>query len=360
MSYAPSNTSLRLRVMARWLAIAFAAICTFECMARLDDWIHYDAPIWGDYNFEQLFRETGRGVRGIPYGRYLRWRLNADGLHGPDTKPLPDNVVGIVFGASEVFGIYEDEGRDFPRQVEVHLNASSHDHVVLNAGIPGLRIGGGVALLAELQKKYHPSWIAIYPTPTHYIGVTEPYCSRPPKTPAQMSYSKPGLRITEKVRELAKAHVPRSFMTLARHVSIRWRMRNSLPMERLPDESLYAFEVDLKCAIDGVKSLGATAIVLTHASRFGATPREDDNYWLVGWRNQYPEMSEVGFLDLERRANERIRQVALREQVILVDAASAMEGRSEWFADHAHFSNLGATALAKQLSSQILLSIKRN
>ena len=348
------STRVRKIASAAWLLCV--AVLTLEFAARIDDWVHFDAPLIGNYDFDQLFRVTDRGIRGVPNGRYLRWRLNADGLNGPEIRPNAGQTRVIVYGASESFGIYEDVGKEFPRALEAELNAqtASVQYEVVNAGIPGMRVGSGISYLRELSERLHPRVVVIYPTPTHYIGVTRPYCGRPSRTMMPAGWHLPELRVAGKFKDQMKRVLPMTAMTWLRKVSITWQTRGQDLLTQVAPASLDAFEVDLTCAVTAAREANMVPILVTHANRFGDTGGDRNDGWLTGWRQQYPEMREEGFIDLERRANAAVRKIAEQEGVLLVDAAAALGGRTEWFADHAHFNNEGAAKMAALLAQPVL------
>jgi hypothetical protein len=70
---------------------------------------------------------------------------------------------------------------------------------------------------------------------------------------------------------------------------------------------------------------------------------------LRAWRRFFPELSEHGFLELEKAANDLIRHIAKEASLPLVDADQAMSGHSSYFADFAHFTDSGAERLASLL-----------
>ena len=356
MSVAKIEKQPRLRraLRALWLVCVFGL--TLEIAARLDDRLHYDAPVLGNYDFDQLVRSTDRGFRGVPHGRYLSWSLNGDGLRGPEVPPDIGQTRVLVYGASEAFGVYEDDGKEFPRVLESELNALSAPdrYDVINAGIPGMRVGSGTSLMRELQQRFHPRVIVIYPTPTHYIGVSRPYCDRSPKSHSIEASPGTRSRIVGKVKDEAKRVLPLTALSALRKASIAWQMRDQTPLVRIDPASLEAFEADLHCALHTARELGMIPVLVTHANRFGKIANPDDAYWSTGWRLQYPELIESGFLDLEQRANKAIRKVALEERVKLVDAAAAIGGHPNWFADHAHFNNDGAAQMGALLAPAVL------
>jgi hypothetical protein len=349
----PTDTP-RTTAWLRRAALGLVVLATMEAGARLDDWVAHDAPLATNYEFEQLFAFDGHVVRGVPHAHYAKWRLNGLGLRGPE--PARGTTGGVlVYGASEVFGLYEDTGREFPRALEQALAdaAGPGRHPVFNAGIPGMRIGSGTGYLKALAGELHPAVVVLYPTPTHYIGTSRPNCGRPTRaaTPAD---TRPQSRLLQKAVDRAKAVLPAPAMTLARRASIAWTMRGQAPLAAIAPESLAALETDLACAVQAVRAIGATPLLVTHANRFGSVRRDDDARWLTGWRMQYPELEEGGFLDLERRANDVVAAVAARLQVPLADADASLSGEPANFADHAHFSNQGAARMGALLARAVL------
>lgn len=344
----------RAALWFRWALVAVVVVATFEFAARVDDRISFGAPILGNYEMDQLFTLTPRGWRGVPNGQYVKWALNASGFRGPDIRPDRGQVRVVAYGASETFGIYEAPGQEFPRALERDLNepAGVPEFEVINAGMPGMRVGSGISLLQDIAVALRPKVVLIYPTPTHYIGVTRPYCGRP-VVMQDGEGERPTFRIAEKIKDRVKGSLPRSWLSALRSAGIAWTMRGRQPLDHVAPESLAAFETDLRCALSAVKESGAVPILVTHASRFASTPRPDDDYWLTGWRLQYPEMRQSGLLSLEAAANAQVRSTAAEEGVRLVDAAAALSGDEASFADHAHFTDIGAGKMARLLAPAV-------
>ena len=350
----PSATVPRAVGLALFIVLA---IVTMELAARVDDFVRYSAPLTRNYDFDRLFTFDGRVMRGVPNARYAKWSLNSLGLRGSEPQPTDGTQRVIVYGASEVFGVYETNGKEFPRVLEEQLRTlGGSDWVsVYNAGIPGMRIGSGTEYLGGLVKKVASQVVVLYPTPTHYIGVTHPNCGRPPRfAAANTGVEIPASRLLGKAIDRLKESLPRAVLTLSRRWAIAWAMRGREPLSAVDPASLVALEVDIKCAVQAVRTAGARPVLVTHANRFGTSIRRDDADWLTGWRMQYPELSEVGFVDLENRANSVIRKVATAEGVLLLDAEVAIGGHPEWFADHAHFSDEGSQHMGRFLAEGML------
>ena len=356
----PETNTITLRRAARWALLAVACLLTLEAAARVDDWLSYGAPLFGNYDIDQLFQATPGGLRGVPHGRYAKWQLNSRGYRGPEIRSDSGQIRIVTYGASETFGIYEDPGQEFARVLERDLNAASHagNFEVVNAGIPGMRVGSGISYLQEIGATLHPRAVIIYPTPTHYIGVARPYCERAVDAPSIPPRQAPELRVLEKARDRLKELLPPTVLTWLRKASIAWSVRDRTVLERVAPASLDAFRSDLECAIRATREIGAVPILVTHANRFGAVARPDDDYWLTGWRLQYPDLRQQGLLTLETSANAVIRSVAHGEDVPLVDAATALSGDGRNFADHAHFTDLGSQRMARLLELAVLRTVE--
>jgi len=347
------------RRVARWALLAGVCLLTLETAARVDDWLSYGAPVLGNYDIDQLFQATAAGLRGVPNGRYAKWVLNSQGYRGPEIRADRGQIRVVTYGASETFGIYEDPGQEFSRVLERDLNATVHTTAfeVVNAGIPGMRVGSGISFLREIGATLHPKAVIIYPTPTHYIGVTRPYCGRPALSASVPERQPAELRVLAKARDRLKELLPPTVLTWARKAQIAWDVRDRTVLDDVATPSLEAFRLDLECAVRASREIGAVPIVVTHANRFATTASPDDDYWLTGWRLQYPLLRQQGLLQLETRANAVIRSVAREQAVPLVDAASALSGDTRNFADHAHFTDAGSARMASLLAAAVLRAL---
>ena len=87
-------------------------------------------------------------------------------------------------------------------------------------------------------------------------------------------------------------------------------------------------------------------MLVTHATRFGERVEPDERPVLIAWRKFYPILAEDGFLDMEQRLNDVIRETAAEHQVLLVDAAHLMPHGPRYFAEFVHFTDAGARQMA--------------
>lgn len=340
-----------MKTAIRWIGLAAILMLTLEIAARLDDWYRYDADLLRPYDIETLFGPSTFGRTGVPGARFAKWRMNSMGFRGPEPVAGRPNI--ITFGASETFGMYESPDHEYPRILEDLLAKRGEPVNVLNAGIPGMRLGTGAAYLDDALTRTHARTVVIYPSPAHYIGVKTPYCGRPSRPVATPHGLLSQVRIAGKARNLIKGILPPGILDGLRRMSIDWEIRHESVLTRIDPISLETFRADLECAIDAVQGRDANAVLVTHATAFGDHINADDRMLLTAWRASYPDFAEEGFLDLENRANAIIRDVAMRRGLHLADAATGIPRGSEYFADFVHFTDKGARAMATLVSENI-------
>jgi lysophospholipase L1-like esterase len=330
--------------VALWLA-------TWEAAARLEDWLTAGASPLRPYGINTLFRASRVGREGVPGAHFGKWRMNALGFRGDD--PVPGRASILAVGASETFGQHESPGHEYPRLLEDELaDRVAGRYNVVNAALPGMRLGR-IAYLERALDLTRPRYVVIYPTPAHYIGVEQPICALPPSPAPSPPTLGERVRIVGRLDLLAKRITPPAVTQALRALDV-WRT-GAPAMARAPAASIDAFRADVECAVDAVRARGATPVLLTHATIFGTSGQvaADARPQLVAWRRFYPELAEEGFLDLERRANAAVREVAARRGTLLVDAAAALPPGPEHFADFVHFTDRGARAMALEIAAVI-------
>jgi len=337
----------------RVVCYAFLGLLTMELAARLDDLHRYGASMTAPYSIERLFQPSPFGREGKPGARFTKWSMNSLGFRGPEIVAGRSNIV--VFGASETFGVYESPDAEYPRQLEAELNAErpAHDQYnVINVALPGMRIGR-VGYLDRAIEVTNAKYVVIYPTPANYIGTTAPLCTQTtvpvPDSLGMADY----IRLAGKLRQVAKEHAPSGVMTTLRKFSIWVHTRDIDVMEHVPEASIDAFRADLICVTELARSRGAEPVLLTHATYFGSEIMPGDEEMMIAWRRFYPGLSEAGFIDLEKRANDAIRSIGHDAAVNVVDSARLIPRGPEYFADFVHFTDQGAARMATLISEQI-------
>jgi lysophospholipase L1-like esterase len=349
---------VNLGLVFRSLAFGAVALATLEIAARVDDYVRDDAALLKPYTISTLFRPSPFGREGVPGARFSKWQMNSLGYRGPEPQGGRSNV--LTFGASETFGLYESAGHEYPRLLEAALNeGSAEGYNVVNTALPGMRIGR-VGYLERAIDQTRARHVVVYPSPANYIGTEKGFCeqnSRPVGTPHGMGER---FRLAGKLDQLAKKIMPLALQDLMRSAAIWWTTRNAVLLESVPAATLDALREDLRCLARAVQAKGATLVLVTHATYFGDRLEPGDTGMLRAWRRFYPELRDEGFIDLERRANAVIREVAAEHEIPLVDAATAIPRGPDHFADFVHFSDKGAALLGRLLASTILEAVRNS
>jgi lysophospholipase L1-like esterase len=343
--------------MKSWIKIGsyvLLGLLTLEVAARIEDALRFQAPLLGAYSINTVFEPSPYGRSGRPGARYAKWSFNSLGYRGPE--PAPDRANLLAFGASETFGLYERPDGEYPRLLEQRLNAvHGARYNVINIAVPGISIGR-VDYLDHALQLSAAKVVLVYPAPANYIGHVGAYCGqRATPVPTELGLTDQ-VRLAGKLSQLFKAHMPEALMTRLRRFSIWLDTRHLTVIGRVPDATLDAYRRDLECVVAHVRQHGAEPILLTHASYFHGTAGPEDMALLSAWRRFYPQLAEMGFLDLETRANVAVRQVAAANAVQLIDVAQQMPRGPRYFADFVHFSDAGAARMADLIAAALAAS----
>jgi lysophospholipase L1-like esterase len=319
----------------------------------VDDVLSYDAPFWGTYDNQSLLMRDKIGEWGRPHARYEKWQLNSLGYRGPELRPGTVRIV--CFGASETFGLYEAPSQEYARQLERDLNelARRPTFQVVNAAFPGETLTTATLRVPEVVSQAHPSYALIYPTPANYIEITRESTNPPPLRPRTVPLTDRvlELRITNRLRNVLKQALPTTVQIKLKQLQIERDAAHLSVMETLPQENVEWFREDLNALVNALREHQVEPVLVTHATVFGPTFSAKDQDLLISWRRFYPALKEDGFIDMERRMNEVIREIAVRENLCLIDAANEMPPGREYFADFVHFTTIGAGVIAADLTA---------
>ena len=347
----------RLAILARWCLGLVIFVLVLEVCARIDDVVSYGAPFWGRYNDEILFRRDSIGKWGKPGARYAKWQLNSLGYRGPELRPGSIRI--IAMGASETFGLYEAPDQEYPRQLERDLNSwiGKDAFQVVNVAFAGETLPTAILRAPEIVEEIHPSYALIYPDLSSYIWMsvktetgTASGSRASPASQARISFDS---RLAGRVGNVLKQALPSAIQNELRKVSMRREIasRHYVVLERLPEDRVEHFRQDLHKLIATLRAHGVEPVLVTHATVFSKPLSESDHVPLTTWRKIYPMLKEEGFLDMEQRMNDVIRQTATDEHVSLIDADREMPHGTKYFADMVHFTTVGAGAMASILSN---------
>lgn len=338
--------------LAPFLVIAFLAGA--ELSARLDDLVRYGVPVFATpYVGYDLVVRDSTTIRGRPYGRFLRIRLNAAGFRGPAITPVrPAGCVRvIVLGASESIVGGEDAGTEYPARMQEDLDRYGCFEVQ-NAAVSGLDLCRITALWTNWAARWSAQVVVVYPTPYFYVSPDPPEYPTTPLRPA----GKPPWWTTR----LAQRWHDQSF---APDVLAKWQIRRDIgrklashpagwEYQVVPADRLGLYERHLDSLVVAIQATGAEPVLVTHATIFPTRPTEADELLMLMWEHNSRATAQV-LLDFEHAANGVMAAVGRRRGAVVVDAAAHMNGRRSWFTDFSHFSVEGRTVLGRLVADSV-------
>ncbi len=343
--------------LARYLLCGVLFAVSIEVAVRVDDWITFKAPLFKNFNQESLVETDALGKRGKPYAHYLKWKLNSLGFRGPELRS--DGLrIGTV-GSSETFGLYESIDHEWPRELEQSLNSRPGQVriEVVNFAFAGMLVSTFEKRLPEFIKITSPQVVIIYPSivgELYRAGNFGPKPKADGKAPTPPSPPASELRIKYRAETIFKNNAPHWLIDwLRERRALRVFADTPLVMGQAPDSLLDTFREDIKRVIYDLRADGIVPVLVTHATYFGPRLDSHETPMMINWRQFYPMLKEEGFLDLEARANAALKEIALSEQLVLIDAASKMPEGGEFFADFVHFTDRGSQLFSELIAGRL-------
>jgi hypothetical protein len=342
------------------LAIVVTAVVSAEVTARIEDRIRVDVALLAAPSDEDLVVHDEFGIRGRPNARYKKWRLNAFGFRSGEMslEPRPGCERIMVLGASESFGYYESEGKEYPAQLAELLGRRSC-YEVINAAIVGMTVRTIGSFWDHWASRFRPDTVVIYPTPAFYLGDVRPAETRLPG-PVARPIDSPIRWWTPRILDRARDVIQFPAFIQRQRVR-RWleEARAGRPsgwlFDKVPDQRLRDFVGDVELLACKVAASGARPVVVTHANGYHRPPQPDERDALEAWTAFTPRATSAVLLEFERAAARGLIESFARRGMVVVDAAERMYGRREWFGgDLVHFSDEGAGVLADLIATELL------
>ena len=347
--------SFRSWLSGKWILTLLVVLVSAELTARVEDYLRLGVPFAAVPDRERdLVLHDAIGIRGRPNGVYKKWHLNSFGFRSPEVAraPAPGCTRVMVLGASETFGLYESEDKEFPAQLDAALDRHGCFEV-LNAAVAGLTLRGLERLWTGWGSQFGARFVVVYPTPGFYLANSAPTYPGPPPSapppPARWS-----LRLMERARDVIEIPDFIQNWRIARQLAQATPADPGWAFTQAPGDRLGQFQDDLLRLVEIIRDAQAIPVLVTHANVFGRQAQPSDRAALDAWRQFTPRASADVLLEFEAAAARATAAVAERAQVPLVDAAAVMNGRREWFADALHFTDEGAGTIASLIAERIL------
>ena len=350
-----------------WVALLAAVVVIgAELMSRVDDAVRSGTPLLASPSYTDLTMQDSLGVRGRPFARYQKWKLNSAGFRSQEISfsPRPDCIRVAIMGASETFGYAESPGKEFPSQLADSL-ARGGCYEIMNTAVTGLPLTGQVQLWENWVSRFQPNVVVIYASPAFYLSNDPPEfasLTRLGTVASAMTHSTRtavGLtgfssrllgRLKDRIDYPDFIQRRRVMTRIAKEVK---GQRDDWFYKRVPHDRLELFRHHLDSLITDVRASGAMPVLVTHAMRFGDQLDTKDQDLLRSWRQFTPRATEKVLMGFELATAATVRDLARERKVPIADVAAAMNGRTKWFADFAHFNDEGAGVIAQCIASTV-------
>lgn len=366
------GVSARVRSALRWAAMSIILLISAETFARLDDAITWKAPLLLPYRNELLLTRDSNGMRGRPGYRYQKWAMNRAGFRGAELAPLAPGKDRIaILGASETFGLFETEGKEYPARLQTLLDSVVPSrYEVINVALPGMGLPSMDRYYRKTVAPLQPRFVLVYPSPSFYLEPSPP-ADAPGSSSASPEVARFGAgffesRLLVKLREVVKQLIPSALLTSTREWRLS-RLRASRPdgwtWQTPPEDRLALFRKDLERIIESISSSGATPVLVTHTNRFiGLSEVEThrERRHLVNLiAKYYPRATESTLVEVDSAANLVMRELAQRHGALVIEAEGRIPHGDQYFADYAHFTDAGADVMAHLIARALLSNRSR-
>ncbi|RJQ76361.1 MAG: SGNH/GDSL hydrolase family protein [Desulfobacteraceae bacterium] len=351
------RSSILRIVKTAGLALLFIAV--LEVCARLEDWIKWDAGFFANYNNEILRVADELGFHNRPGARYLKWRINEWGFRGNEiAKEKPPGVIRVVStGASETFGLFESEGKDYPSQLQAILDEIEPGRFeVINAACPGMTPPRINYYFEHWLRQFEPDILIYFPGATAYLDIKPP----PDEfhfNAARRWQPKKNLRIENKFHEAFKQFIPLSIQTWLRDLRVK-RVVSQYPsgwiFDSVPEERVAIFHDQLTRLVEVVRRHDISIILSTYANLLSDCSGENLKSHIIEARRNSPRASEQALCQIESAANMVLKKLNGELGVPLADVAARLPRSTQYFADSVHFTDQGAAIVARTFADEIL------
>ena len=329
------------------VAVVVAA-CSLELTVRVDDWAQFGVPLTAPaISIAELAVRDSLGFHARPGTTFRQFRVNSLGFRGPELETLDTAQYLIVTaGASETFGLYETQGKEWPRQFADSLARCGADVQVANSAFAGMSLPTVRQDFERRLRRLSPDMMVYYPTPMQYLEEL-PLTPAAPEPNSVPPLPRVRSRALPRFRDAAKRGMPQPALDLLRRLDM-WRARSatgSRASNEVEPERLEVFERDLRGLVGAYRAAGAVPVLVVHANRFADTTSIESRRLLTAWERFYPKFTGLAIVRFDRLAAERTLQVARDSGLLAVDPRSELLATKGSFSDFSHFNDAGSAVV---------------
>lgn len=277
----------------------------------------------------------------------------------PTLQPGGKPVVLIVGGSTVFDNQVSRDDRAWPARLESILQSGEHPFAgdIINGGVPGYLVVDNLIRLETDLADFRPDLLVVYEGHNDLYaalarGRTVAFTPRPGRIETQAPWT---AWLEEHSLLYAKVAARLQAIRSRRRASSRAGATASVDWNALVDAGARRFERDLESliAIAGVRGIPVVLVTLTHVSASDSVI--SDTSVARSWTYTVGGTPPAVVLDAYRSFSARVRDIARRRRVPLIDgAASGVEGAALYAADDPiHFNDAGADRFAQFVAAQL-------
>lgn len=379
------NIRLYCEKIGVYITLCSLFLVTIEICSRIDDKIKYSAPFLSNYSHNMLTSRDSDGVRyNVPNARFEKWKNNSIGFRGNEIQlNKKEGVIRVAcMGTSESYGLYENEGNEWPEKLNQHLNSYKNIEVI-NTSVVGLRLRMLKQYLQNYVFRVNPDIIIIFINPYSVArGFERKHKIQANKNNLDSNRTSKSLptiekkitlstvvsnaRCLPKIKQSIKKIVPTKLLrkyqlldTLKQLEQIETeRLKGKTPLDDISESHLVEFENQLHEIVDFVKMYNVSPILCTYPSLISKESIQKYPEIILDYRKFFVEFSTIGLLNISNRYNKIVELYAEKNQIEFIDLNKILNNDIEYFADNVHYTNLGATLIAETISEHIIKKVK--
>lgn len=343
------------------LMLILLFIVVLELCCRVDDYLQWSVGLFSISSADNLTVIDDFGKHGRPSAVYQKWRLNPQGFRNDfDVKEQKEagQIRVFVLGASESFGLYESEGKDYPSQLKALLKTRGFTNVeVINAACAGMSPPRVKIFFERFIAKFKPDLVIYYPSPAFYLDEYPPTGSLP-KQAKQAPFFQ--FRILPKTKTVVKKFLPEFLKIKIYERMVDNSIQNKSPnwlWKFAPIDRVKLFEADVRLVCDKVIDSGSKILLATHANSLESPDKDFGYFQYVSWRSNYPRATYDCFVEFETKANKTIVTIGKDLHLDVLNIDKYIPKTKEYFSDFVHFTDLGAEVFAKLAAEAIINNI---
>ena len=376
-SQIPSSTSSSsvVRVVvscARVLVFSFFFLLTLEVATRVEHRIKYDTPVLSRYSYDAvLYAVDEFGIRGRPNATFEKWQLNSFGFRGPEfnlQRPPGKLRIGCI-GASETFGLYEQAGNEWPRQLERFIQERGIKAEVLNAALAGMSLPQRLNHFRNRLSQLRPDVLILMLEYTSYAGLTP---SKVEKRRQTLTVPLPqarddvldglkSLRLLTALRYSLPPKLPSFIQQLVSdfdlYLKLRLRQRelggDFRSFRQVTQLEVDSFRRDLE---DFVKVASQNNVRLVLASPALWLNERNVLLFYTSW----PYVDESWLRQAQTTFTQAANRIALEYDLPFIDLSTIMAGREPaLMKDMVHYSDEGAAVVGRVIAHSVAMDLNR-